>query len=152
MSYNAPAAGMSATAWLESKTSRLLSKILADRLMRPPQERHRNPAAIDGHPAFSTVFKKGYMTRNLDALTKPTTNPTSTSTNNNKLDISSNLGGLGSKEYWNRKVEEVSIQEPVFLLDKRELMTINSRPPSVASPGLVHVARYWIVRSYILLI
>lgn len=77
------------------------------------------------------------MTRNVDALSKQS-NP-KCSTNNNKLDMG--LGGLGSKEYWNRKVEEVSIQEPVFLLDKRELMTINSRPASVASPGLVHVAR-----------
>jgi hypothetical protein len=132
-----PPPGFNAVAWFEAKTSRLLNKILADGLSQQ-DVRHRKPAPIEGHPVFPN-FKKGYMTKNVDALTKVTTkkhNP-----NSNKLDV--RLGCLGSTEYWSRKVEEVSISEPVFSLDKRvpELMTINSRPASVASPGLVHVAR-----------
>lgn len=141
------AAGMNknaAAAWWEVKTSRLLNKILADHggslRQQPDQRSHRQPPPQQ-HPLFAMLFKKGYMTRNLDALhSKPAASANKCSgTNNNKPDLG--LPPLGSKDYWNRKVEEVSIQEPVFLLDKRELMTINSRPASVASPGLVHVAR-----------
>lgn len=135
-----PPPGFNAAAWFEAKTSRLLNKILVDGLSQQ-DVRHRKPAAIQGHPVFPN-YKKSYMTKNLDALTKQPDhkhNP-----NNNKLDVRlGGIGGLGSTEYWSRKVEEASVSEPVFSLDKRvpELMTINSRPASVASPGLVHVAR-----------
>lgn len=132
-------------AWFEAKTSRLLNKILAEGSCGQQHEIHKKPARIMAHPIFPSLHKKTYMTRNFDPLNKQQhMTPKSTNVVNNNPHFDQ-AGVTNSKERNNisRKADDqVSVHEPIFLLDKRDLMTVNSRPASVTSPGLVHVARY----------
>lgn len=97
------------------------------------------------HPIFPSLHKKTYMTRNFDPLhNQQHMTPKSTNVVNNNPQFDQ-AGVTNSKERNNvsRKADDqVSVHEPILLLDKRDLMTVNSRPASVTSRGLVHVARY----------
>lgn len=127
-----------AVAWVEAKTTRLFNKILADGL--GSQDRHKKPAGIADHPIFP-FHKKSYMTRQYHSLNRFTAPST-------KVHGSFTSSPSTSKE-WNRKVEETLVQDAIRQSDKRELMTINSRPASVTSPGIVHVARYQVSLTHI---
>nr|PNR62154.1 hypothetical protein PHYPA_000578 [Physcomitrium patens] len=130
--------GFSASTWYGAKTSRALNKPLADGWSRQNRD-CRKPAALEDHPIFAT-YKRGYMMRNVDLLTKQTIHQ-KPNLDTNKLVVG--LGGLGPTECWRHSKRKVPITQPVFFLQNRGLMTVNLRLPSVGSPGLTRVARGW---------